>query len=771
MNRLRYLVPPLLALMIASGCGPTTQAPSAVTTAPAAPVAATLSATNAAVPGAPTVETSIATEAPPTEPAAATAAPTETVGAVRPTPVQGLQRFKIEQRAKSSRLDKVELALLSAELSDQALALRVAFQNTSDSAFRLIGGLSGGDAVLVDAAGVEYKPTAVGETLKQRIEPEGGWAPGSANAGTLSFPRPAGAAPYELRFPSFEAIAFELDTPLAAAPELQPGDYKIGQNVSSDQSALARIELRVCSVKVTADRMIFDVAFANTGRQGYKLIRGPDAKEALLLDAENMAARPVEVSDAFKTSIAPEEGWQPGQEYSGTLSFRRPTVGPEVRFIFPTYDAVTIRFGGDGKAEARLTSAQGGPPRPTPTPEAGEVAFTQIQSLLAAQAEAIRTQQLDAYVQTLDPGIRDEQRRVAARIKDVPLISYTLQLAPDARLNQPESGALENVPVEVGYTLRGISPDNNFTHQMRYSFTRSGNSWQVKAITAEQNPPFWQTGDLIVRETQHFLIFARPEASAELPTLDKETQAAYDALTARGFTLEPRYVAFFAATKNDFAALTGGSSNRYLGFALARYGFVGDTITANSRAFYLNGEMFKSNSKEMAPDARQSTITHELVHLALARDTRPYTPPWLAEGAAVYFSGEATPEMRKQLVASNQLDNLKLRQLTTAGSLGEHDVLGTRVGPEYVYSGETVAYLQKKFGEAKLLEFYRSFAAVKAAEVRKQMPAFGGSFAANAVFAQLREKLTDQGVQQFFGLTLDQLDEQVKAGLRAGKGG
>ena len=127
----------------------------------------------------------------------------------------------------------------------------------------------------------------------------------------------------------------------------------------------------------------------------------------------------------------------------------------------------------------------------------------------------------------------------------------------------------------------------------------------------------------------------------------RKPRLAYDTLVAKGLPLEPRYVTYFTANQADFATLTGQFSSRVLGIALSRYAFDGDEIIVSSYAFYINGEAFEQEQSDLFQADRQTTITHELVHLVLAPVTRPFTPPWLAEGAAVYFSEDirrrATP--------------------------------------------------------------------------------------------------------------------------------
>ncbi len=655
----------------------------------------------------------------------------------------------------------------SASVTTDSLVLRIAFQNTSNKAYSVSGELGGNDAVLVDGNGQQYKPSKISNNLRS-LSPAPGFGPGTANVGNLTFPQPSGSGPYELRMPSYAPIRFQLDTPLSTTGHvvLNEGTYDIDEEVRSQEPALANIVLQLQSLQVMTNTLVFNIAFVNTGRQGYNLLVGPNGNDARLIDAEGRQYEPISVGATLETSIAPRDGWQPAQANQGKLVFPQPEASDTLRFVFPTYNAVSMQFDANGLVEATITSPSGGAPAPTPQPSAVDAAYAAISQLLDQQATALQTGNVDAYLATLDPSLRDQQRRVAGWIQQVPLVSYTLQLASDADLKNAESNVLEDMPVEISYTLRGINPDNTFLHHARYSFVSDGTAWRVNKIELSNDAPFWRVSDFVLRETAHFLLFARPDVQDNLPALEQETEQAYTTLQQRGLALEPRYVAYFTSTDDEFKQITGQTSSRYLGLAMSRYEFNGANITTTNRAFYINGAAFRENADIISPTERQTTITHELVHLALAASTRPFTPPWLAEGIAVYYSETIGPAQRQQLAANGQLKTLSLVDLTKAGSLGEHDYTAERVGAEYLYSGAAVAYLIQTFGEDTVLNFYRSYAAVPAADVRNQLPQFGSSLPTDAAFADLSSNLTSTAVQQFFGRSIQQLDADVKAWIR-----
>lgn len=712
-------------------------------------------------------------------PAATTAAGSQTAtrAAGQGTPARGGtaaaqtggQRFKLDGRAKSERLPKIDLQLRWAERGADSLTVALAFQNTSDETVNVTGNLSSRDAVLVDAGGAEARPREVSDKLRSGIEPESqGFVPGAATVGTLTFPKPSGAEPYTLRLPTYEPLSFRLDTPLQVQSNPLPrGTFPAATALRGTRDALARIEMRLNSVQVGADGVTLDVSWVNTGRQGYDLISGPDGGDARLLDADGTPYPPKLVSDSLKDSIAPKDGWSPNGEHKGTLTFPLPPVeaARELRFVFPAYDTIVLAFNAAGLAGSRVTAPGGGAARPTATPSAEQVAVREIEALLAKHADALAKGDEAAYLATFDGAGQAAARQIFSRARSTPLKSVSMRLAADARLADAAKGTLTDTAVDLTVAYRGIGDDNPFLHSLDLDLAVQGAEWRITKVEPDENPPFWLTGDVVVRESPHFLIFGRPAAVADLPALEAEAEAAYTALSGRNLPMEAKYIAFYTADQSDFGKLSGRSSGRVLGVALARFAFEGDTIVTRSRAFYINGAAFSGRSAPTNID-RKTTVTHELLHLVLAPVSRPFTPPWLAEGAAVYYAGQNTAESRRGLLEGNRLDGLSLDRLTRAEQLGEHDVLGRNVGAEYAFSGETVAFLIQTFGEAKFLEFYRAYAAVPAATVRGELPRFGGAFAQGSGFADLRGTLTREYVQKIFGVSLEQLDADVKAWVR-----
>lgn len=196
--------------------------------------------------------------------------------------------YQVDRRARSSRsaLENVELVLYRAALTGDGLILRIGFYNASEKSFSLSGGTGADRFRLADAGGAEYEPVAFSENL-DRIAPPDGFIAGQANVGDLTFPRPTGPAPFELRHPFYDPIRFTLDQAASAeALRVPEQTYSLGIELYSSRSALAPVLLRLEALTVTSDELIFDVAFVNTRRQPYDIGRALTGEDGRLLDAE-----------------------------------------------------------------------------------------------------------------------------------------------------------------------------------------------------------------------------------------------------------------------------------------------------------------------------------------------------------------------------------------------------------------------------------------------------------------------------------------------------
>ena len=678
--------------------------------------------------------------------------------------------FEIEQRVTSKELPDIVLAVRSAERLPDALALMIAFENSTDEPieYSFISGLDAAFVRLSDADGNQYEPLEVASELVA-IQPEGGFAPGGANVGQLRFPLPEGAAPYRLSgLFDFDAVEFGLENVSAPPPPLAvpSGEYLAFVRLFSDHEILAPLGLNVNRIWLQEETISFDVAFVNTTFRNFGLRSGPTGADAWLIDADGRQYRPLDVSESLAMGITPAGGLAPDGQQAGTITFARPRALQELRFVFREYTPLALRFDEQGLLDAQLASSADGVPLAAPTPHPEVVVYSALDDLLARQADAIAAKDATAYLETLTPALVDAQQVLFDRLARMPFASFGWELDRKHDFSAAQSGELIDVKVRLRYQLAGIPDDNDFIHDFRMDFRQGADGWRLTRVDALENPPFWWGGDFVFYDTAHFILFARPHADLDVGLLQEEVEGAYATLVTKGLPLESRYVAYITAAEDNFSLLTGMAGERYLGVAYSRFNIENEQIEVVSRAIYLNGSQF---AEQAISGERQSTITHELVHLAFAHDSRPYTPIWLVEGLAVYYAEQASAVQRQHLWSDGQLEEISLDQLSHLESLGEHDLAGESTSYRYIYSGATIQYLIETFGEDALRNFYRSYTQVPIDEVRQRMADANSGQSTTAAFADLSRQVTDKNLLAFFGMDLNELDAQVKAWVVAGE--
>jgi hypothetical protein len=690
-----------------------------------------------------------------------------------PTSTPVGEQYIINQTATSEQLPGIALTVRYATLTSDQLILAVAFENQSDEAIRFsfISAVTQRRVQLIDGDGRTHAATSLDATWAA-IQPDGGFVPGGANLGTVDFARPVGPGPYRLTgIFDYGPIEFTLNQPRAAAQSVAvpDGAYTVDTTLFSNDEVLEPLRLQVQRVILTAADITFGVAFVNTGYRHYGLRRGPTGMDATLLDADRRQSAPLAVSDSLADTVTPETGIAPGNAYTGTITFARPAHLAEVRFIFTRYSPLTLRFDRNGLVTSALATTSTGVAPPTPTPAPDVALYQALADRLAQQSAALRAQDMGRFLQGVSAETQPAVVDAFANLASMPLATVELRLAPGQEFAEDNPSTVRGLVVQLRYTFTGTPTDNLFIQDFTVDFTRAPLSdgspnWQISAIAPQNNTPFWWTGAVVTHESPHFLIFTRPDAAASIETLVDEVEAAYAMVQAEGLALEARYIAYFTGANEPFAAYTGATNPDILGVALSRYQIDANTIAVVSRAFYINGSNFID---EAQLEQRQSTITHELVHLALAADARPYTPPWLSEGLAVYYAGQDTAADRSTSYNAERLSTMDLAMLTSLSSLGVHEGAGEMTSYRYLYSGAVIEYLIERYGEAQVLAFYRSYTGVPVADVQDRLPLYFNPEEQDRVFQELSVDVTTRMVTAHFDLTLAQLDAAVKEWLLA----
>ena len=252
-------------------------------------------------------------------------------------------------------------------------------------------------------------------------------------------------------------------------------------------------------------------------------------------------------------------------------------------------------------------------------------------------------------------------------------------------------------------------------------------------------PPVWATGPVEPYSSEHFLTLSRPGLSGARD-LAGVAETAYGYLQERiPAKLDERVLMVLAADAAEFEQFSGDAGSSHIGRAAQVKG----SVEIQPAAVRIGGRHMIVNLQQLALDRNgPETLRHELAHLALAPETRPTTPGWLAEGAALYLAGSRPP----QAVAPG----IRLADLSRTSQLGAHEASDSTA--EYAYAAAAVWYLVETHGEPRFWDLYSSFAGRPSNEL------YDAFRRGEEALAPLRVELTQEAIGAIYGLTLDDLD-------------
>ena len=584
------------------------------------------------------------------------------------------------------------------------------------------------------------------------------------------------------------------DAAPAMAPATQPPPTpqpEIARRaVSRSQHAGRRhLEMEVSGASL-GDVLTLQVAFVNRHQEAFALVGELGGEDFLLVEADGSLASP-RTFDAGLQRLSADGSMAPGAIRRGAVVFA-PPQGSSFELCFADFTPLPLVLDRPSSASAKATSATSAeapsakPSSPRTTAKASPQATDEgaerrrtgelralLQRGLDRQAQALEGYDLEAYLQTFAPSLRARERQFFANIRSLPLLGVGLRLGK--LVSSGQDAASQEGTVELRYGLDGQPTDNPFVHSLRVTWRRQGGAWQIVGMEdAEERPVPWRVEALTVHRSHHFLIATGGRSGEPLVDLAADAEAAYADLYRRGLPLATGYFVQWVNDRQLFARLSGRPSA--LGVALARQSVEGGRVVVDSRAFYVNGSVFggrpgrdprRPSGRE---DLRRTTVTHELVHLALSGHTRPYTPIWLKEGAAVYFSDDLTYDANRAFVQRG-LEAMDLARLTTAPILGQHDLSGQRTADEYIYAGNLVSYLIDLRGEQAFLDFYASFAELPPHELASLALAEAGSSGSwdaspGALSGRLAASLGGRQLQRSYRFDVSRLEADLAVWLR-----
>jgi hypothetical protein len=652
----------------------------------------------------------------------------------------------------------VDLHVRYAERQGDNLTLALALYNNTPEAIMVLDGVALDHATLVGAA----PATLAGRSAswERGVVPDEGWLPNGASNGTLTFAGAAGTR-FTFTLPGFPPVQFRLDTPLRAAPEPPPpadGVYDLGFEARSVEAPGVR--LRLLRVEVGAEELLLHV----TQLLDPSLTQGVSMDAAALLDARWNQYR-VQGVDA---GMAETLGDGTTEAVGAVLRFARPRAGNVVLLRVPSFPLIRIPLRVD--AEPAWATARDLPP--SYAPRAALAVAEQplaraddpdaaLRRLLDAVNTAFQTGDGQTYLDAFVPQARAAQEALFERTRTLPVEDITLTVpeqAPDVPPLGPDDRTVVR-PALWSYRVREVAEHNVFSTPVEVVLERDGDAWRIGEIAGAL--PFWASGPTEAQRSGAFWIFFRPPDRGLLSAIEADVEAAFSRVRAALPSSNGPFVVTVALTAEEFEQQSGRDPERFVGAALSRWRYTASGMEIDSASFVLNGVVFGA-----APASdRQQTIAHELTHLALAGQTMPYTPLWLAEGAAMYVSDDVPVARMQEAWASGAVESWSLESFTATRRFGEHDPQGVETALDYAYSAYLVRYLVATYGWERVLQFYAAFGEVDTPSLAEDMAEAADPALVEPVMSRLGVRLTSSLLQSSFGVDLVTFEQNFKTWL------
>ena len=365
---------------------------------------------------------------------------------------------------------------------------------------------------------------------------------------------------------------------------------------------------------------------------------------------------------------------------------------------------------------------------------------------------------VEGYLAGLEPQAAAVERPFATGALLVPLEELTLTL--DRGSIRGGADAFRGVGVDLGYRYAGLPEDNAFRVGFDYDLVRVGDSWRVTTSTvrAGSSQPVWATGPIETQRSEHFLALHRPGLSDPSRIMDEAEQARAQLDGKITFPLENSYLLVIAKDEAEYASMSSATLGPVSAIAQVEtsYEVTPDSIKVLSRQMVINDRKLHEDGSAL------ETFRHELGHLAVAQYTRPFTPAWVSESAAMYLAGTRPTSIWRQGLRQGKFDGITIERLTQASNLGEHGSSKEGASLEYAYSAAAAWYLVESFGPERYWEFYRSYANVPPAELYELLPERTSSPQSEQAIEALAVAKTGASLQGMFGLNTAALDTGVR---------
>jgi hypothetical protein len=375
----------------------------------------------------------------------------------------------------------------------------------------------------------------------------------------------------------------------------------------------------------------------------------------------------------------------------------------------------------------------------------------------------LKAKDIQGFLEPGTPAAQEFERPIAIGAVAVPLTGLDMRL--DRGALQEQGDSLTGVRVDLVYRYEGLPDDNSFRITLNYDFAEVDGEWSVRAARMKPGAslPVWASGPIQTKQSEHFLALYRPELT-DPDRILREAEEARSQLDGKiTFPLEDKYVILVARDDAEYQTMSSAMLGPVSAIAQVEtsYEVTPNTIRVLSRQMVIN-------SKKLHEDgAALETLRHELGHLAVAQYTRPFTPAWVSESAAMFLAGTRPESIWRNGLSRNRFDGINIERLTRASNLGEHDSSREGASLEYAYSAAAAWYLVETFGAEKYWEFYRSYADVPARDLYERLPENAGAPGGEQAIEGLAVTTTGGSLHQLFALDQGTLDQAIRSWMQA----
>lgn len=372
-----------------------------------------------------------------------------------------------------------------------------------------------------------------------------------------------------------------------------------------------------------------------------------------------------------------------------------------------------------------------------------------------ARAQALSAGRIDDFLRPLVGDARDKEALIARGFVSAPVESPSFLL-------QVSSIRGQVLPVEVTtrfrYRYEGLPPDNPFSFPIAYRIDADEEMLKItQSLPGPDQLPMWATGEVEQLRTTHFLGMSRPGASGVGDLLAVAEAARMDLVNELPQSLDDVALVVLANDDDEFDRLISLTDETPGG----RVAQVSTLLEVTPTTVQVQGRHIVVNLAQLNRDRTgPETLRHELAHLALAPVTRPTTPAWVAEGAAMFLAKTTPTAAWSAGIRTGEFDRIQIERLSESAFLGTDHASAVSASAEYAYAAAVVWYLVDSFGRDRFWRFYRSFTEVPAEELYKAMPR--GMADEGSELAGLRSSATLNALQSEYDLVPTDLDVRVR---------